>query len=112
MDFYPVMMNITFSPDDQSSLTSIEIINDSEIETNETFTLLLTAFSTGVIIDTPNATLTIVDDDSNYDSIRGPSSLWLIFNVAIHCLTTLHDILEGLVNFTYIRAYKIVIVAN
>jgi hypothetical protein len=67
MDFYPVMMNITFSPDSQSSLISIEIINDSETETSETFTLVLTSFSSGVIIDTPNATVTIVDDDSNYD---------------------------------------------
>ncbi len=60
-----MMMNITISPDSPSSLISIEIINDSEIETNETFTLVLTSFSSGVIIDTPNATVTIVDDDSN-----------------------------------------------
>ena len=114
MDFYPVMMNITFSPDNQSSLINIEVINDSEIETNETFTLLLTSFSSDVIIDTPNATVTIVDDDSNnyYDSTCSPNywlALWLTFSIAIHYLTTLYDIVkfeEGLVNSTYIHAYE------
>ena len=65
MDFHPVVVNITFFPGNQSSLISIiEIINDSEVETSETFTLHLTSFSPNVVIDTPSATVTIVDDDS------------------------------------------------
>lgn len=93
-----MMMNITFSPGNRSSLINIEVINDSEIETNETFTLLLTSFSSDVIIDTPSATVTIVDDDSNhYDSTCSPNywlALWLTFSVAIHYLTTLYDIVK------------------
>lgn len=64
VDFYPVMMNITFSPGNQSLLISIEVINDSMIETKEIFTLHLTSFSPGVVIETLNATVIIVDDDS------------------------------------------------
>jgi hypothetical protein len=95
MDFYPVMMNITFSPDSQSSLISIEIINDSEIETNETFTLALTSFSPGVSIDTPNATVTIVDDDSNkniiYDTVLHVVPTIAVNSRHILCQTTSYD---------------------
>lgn len=57
------MVNITFSPGNLSSLINIEIIKDFIIETNETFTLHLTSLSSGVLIKTPNATVTILDDD-------------------------------------------------
>ena len=56
------MVNITFSPNNQSSLIRIEIIKDFENEISETFTLRLTSFSSNIIIDTPKATVTIVDD--------------------------------------------------
>lgn len=68
MDFHPVTLNITFSAGKQSSLVSIEVINDSENEISETFTLHLTSFSSGVILDTPNATVTIVDNDNKIKS--------------------------------------------
>ena len=102
MDFYPVMVNITFSPDNQSSLISIEIINDTEIETSETFTLQLTSFSSNIIIDTPSATVTIADDDSmtiNPNPILIGSSSG---HISVYRLPscTLHVKLGGLVAYT------------
>lgn len=64
VDFSSATTNVTLSPTHRSSLVSIEIINDSVTEADETFTLHLTTFSPIVLIDTPNATVTIVDDDS------------------------------------------------
>ena len=103
MDFYPVMVNITFSPGKQSSLISIEIINDSEVETSETFTLHLTSFSSNVVIDTPNATVIIVDDGS---MTINPNPIIQIGSSSGHISAcrlpsyTLHVKLEGLVVYT------------
>ena len=91
MDFNPVMVNITLSPSNRSSQINVEIINDSEIETIETFTLRLTSFSSDIVIDTPNANVTIVDDDSEKIYPISPNSILRpAFNFHnnnhVHCL--------------------------
>ena len=65
MDFSSVKAYITLSPNHRSSLVSMKIIDDSIPEANETFTVHLTSFSPNAFTDTPNATVTIVDDDDS-----------------------------------------------
>ena len=45
---------------------SVTIINDTDVEREESFSLLLNPSSPGVLVNTSMATVTIVDDDCEY----------------------------------------------
>lgn len=45
---------------------SVTIINDTDVEREESFSLLLSPSSPGILVNASMATVTIVDDDSEY----------------------------------------------
>ena len=59
--------NVTFSAGMTTSLLDIMIIDDSVFEDNESFSLIIDSVPTNITIGDPReATVTIVDNESNY----------------------------------------------
>lgn len=68
MDFYPLSNNVnvtltSLSPGYRSPSRNVKIIDDSSVEQNETFLIVLTSSSPGVLIEVSNVTVTIIDND-------------------------------------------------
>ncbi len=59
LDYAPVSQDVTFAPGDRVELVVVPIFSDAVVEGNETFSLLLSANTSGTIIR--NATGTIID---------------------------------------------------
>ena len=65
MDFIPLSDKIILSavtPGNRIPFT-VTIINDTQTDPNESFTLLLSASSPGIVINSSSALVTIIDDD-------------------------------------------------
>lgn len=69
LDFYPLSNDVILTsllPGTRSSSVDIGIIDDSLVEPNETFVVMLTSSAPGVLIEDPRGTVTIIDNDGNY----------------------------------------------
>ena len=55
---------LTFAPGETVKTVTVSVVGDTTLEQNETFVLTLTTPSTGLVIDTPTSTSTIVNDDA------------------------------------------------
>ena len=64
-DFVAPSSTLSFAAGESSKLVGIRTIEDSLVESDETFSLNLSAISSGAVISDGNATLTILNDDSN-----------------------------------------------
>ena len=64
-DYASVENMLTFSPGiNESCTTMIPIVDDSVLENNETFSVVLITADLDVSLDVASATITIVDNDS------------------------------------------------
>ena len=85
----PQTVNLTFTADDpqQSQTVVIDIMDDSYLETNEQFNCTLTLAGTydpSVQVVPALATVTIIDDDSEYATLHA--------NTVLHALATCHSL--------------------
>ncbi len=64
-DFVAPSSTVSFAAGESSKLVAIQTIEDSLVESDETFSLSLSAISSGAEISDGSATLTILNDDSN-----------------------------------------------
>ena len=64
-DFVAPSSTLSFAAGESSKLVAIRTIEDSLVESDETFSLSLSGISSGAVISDGSATLTILNDDSN-----------------------------------------------
>ena len=70
MDFSPSTIALTFQPGETIQCGSVIIVNDSILENQETFFVVLNTTDPDVIITTPDsANVTIQNDDGNQIAI-------------------------------------------
>jgi len=63
LDFPPTVEVLNFLPGMGRQCACIEILQDTEVEDNETFSVMLSTTSPDVMITRNAATITIMDDD-------------------------------------------------
>ena len=63
-DYSPVNEDVVINPGEQSECIEIPIVNDDILESDETFSILLTSNQIGVNVDVSETTVTIMDNDS------------------------------------------------
>ena len=63
-DYTPTSGTLSFLPTDFTKTFNVTILNDSLVESNETFTVLLSSPTYGATISVPQSTVTIMDDDN------------------------------------------------
>ena len=63
-DCISISMNVTFNPGVINASVEIEIIDDNEIEVDEIFTTSMTSFQPNDVVLQDNASVTIMDNDS------------------------------------------------
>ena len=71
-DYAAVLGVLTFAPGESSKTFSVFITNDVVVETNETFTVILSNVSNGNLGSPVTATVTVVDNDKTRGRIRIP----------------------------------------
>ena len=64
MDFRSTVAELTFNAERVRVCTCFEILQDTEVEEDEQFSIILTATDPTVVILDATATVVIVDDDS------------------------------------------------
>ena len=98
-DYTSVEDVLTFSPGiNESCTTIIPIVNDSVLENDETFSVVLITADLDVSLDLASATIAIVDNDSktSFNSVSGH----LNFNITIYPFCS--DVTVGLQQLSYI----------
>jgi hypothetical protein len=66
-DYNEVDETITFLPSDTQKTLFVTIRQDTKIENDETFVLLLSTDADGVVVGDRTMTITIQDDDGKYE---------------------------------------------
>lgn len=63
-DIVPVLMALVFQPETARQCASVNIMDDSSLEFDETFLVMLSTQDQAIVLDPVSATLTILNDDS------------------------------------------------
>ena len=69
LDFRPLSNEViltSLSPGHRSSSVNVQIMDDTLVEQNEIFLIMLTSSAPGVLIEASNLTVTIIDNDGKY----------------------------------------------
>ena len=66
-DFLALTMPVTFGRREVWASVNVAIVDDSNIEDTEMFSATLTTTDSNVVIGADTATVTILDDDREYD---------------------------------------------
>ena len=64
-DYTAVNVLLSFNASNNVACTTIDIIDDSFVENDETFTVTLDSVGNNVVISNKTGTVTILDDDGN-----------------------------------------------